>query len=229
VSSSAGPMLRSEMPSGSTSHIIMAHTRHSRHRCNDGSAYAEDAARAEAGRGGRAGVWSSAPVRMCRRARNAVYAWICKPILAAGQGPRREALPTRADGLRRPASGAGAIEDRLPGDRRAGGSRKSAGNRPSAGARQHPRWRKSVRGCPRSALAKQHSGRRYTPIGDVTPSPARHRGASQNWMLERPPCPTMWRGRNMGATCRSEPPPTSGRTSANTATLDGSYRSLRLR
>lgn len=34
---------------------------------------------------------------------------------------------------------------------------------------------------------------------------------------------------NKGATCRSEPRPMSRRTSANIATLDGSYRSLRLR
>ena len=40
-----------------------------------------------AGRGGRARVWSSAPCGCVGRAHNAVYAWICKPIFAAGGAP----------------------------------------------------------------------------------------------------------------------------------------------
>jgi hypothetical protein len=67
---------------------IMAQIRHPGHRSNDGSAYAEDAFRAEGGGRGRwLGVWSSAPASKRRAAHNAVYAWICKPILAAGQAP----------------------------------------------------------------------------------------------------------------------------------------------
>jgi hypothetical protein len=56
----------------------------------------------------------------------------------------------------------------------------------------------------------------------VTAEPANRR-------FERPQARRCDVGRNKGATCRSEPPPTSRRTSANIATLDGSYRSLRLR
>jgi hypothetical protein len=56
----------------------------------------------------------------------------------------------------------------------------------------------------------------------VTAEPANRR-------FEPPKPDDVTSAENMGATCRSEPPPTSRRTSANTATLDGSYRSLRLR
>lgn len=82
------------------------------------------------------------------RAHDAVYSWICKPILAAGQAPghRLHQLAPMAHPVQH--QGLVPSEDRLPGDRHAlwGGSRKSAGNCPSARARQHPRWREV---CPR--------------------------------------------------------------------------------
>ena len=55
-----------------------------------------------------------------------------------------------------------------------------------------------------------------------------HRGARQP-EVRAPQARRCDVGRNMGATCRSELPPTSRRISANIATLDGSHASLRLR
>ena len=67
----------------------MAQIRHPGHRSNDGSAYAEDAARAFF-------FFFFFFFAGCVGERIAVYAWICKPILAAGQ-PLPQPPPARAD------------------------------------------------------------------------------------------------------------------------------------
>jgi hypothetical protein len=67
---------------------------------------------------GRNGRWPGFGLRRLRRrverAHNAVYAWICKPILAAGQAPRPQAPAVRADGVPRAASGARATRAGSP-------------------------------------------------------------------------------------------------------------------
>jgi hypothetical protein len=65
------------------------------------------------GRGG-GGLWFGLRRlrRRVERAHNAVYAWTCKPILAAGQAPRPQAPPARADDV--PLSGARATSTGSP-------------------------------------------------------------------------------------------------------------------
>jgi hypothetical protein len=106
--------------------------------------------------------------RRVERAHNAVYAWICKPILAAGQAPglRIHQLAPMTYRVQHQGS---CYEDRLPGDRRA--LWVDRGNRQAivrALVRDSIRGgRKSVRGCLRSAPAERHSGRRTTPLATL--------------------------------------------------------------
>jgi hypothetical protein len=152
--------------------------------------------------------------RRVARAHNAVCAWICKPILAAGQAPRPQAPPARADDVPRAASGARATRT---------GSR--AIDVPFGWIEEISR-QLSERSC---ATASAVAGRlsedalARLPLSDtladatrlLEAAPVSHPSPrSSSTGCSSPQTRRCDVGRNMGATCSSEPPPTSRRTSA---------------
>jgi hypothetical protein len=137
-------------------------------------------------------VWSSAPASTRRAEHNAVYAWICKPILAAGQAPglRLHQLAPMAyrvqhQGLVLSRTGSPAIDVPFGWVEEIGrqlSERSCATGSAVAGSLSED--------VLASAPAERHSGRRNTAIGGgtrlppVTAEPANRR-------FERPPSPTM--------------------------------------
>jgi hypothetical protein len=184
------------------------------------------------GRSGRGlGFGLRRPPPRVARAHNAVYAWICKPILAAGQAPATGSTSSRR--WRTPCS----IRARA-----IGGPAPRRSTCPLGWVEEIGR-QLSERSCATAsavagslskdvlalAPAERHSGRRNTPIGGGTPAPHPSPRSPPTGGSSAPKPDDVTSAENMGATCRSELPPTSRRTSANIATLDGSHRSLRLR